>query len=122
MSERIFVKAFRTFAKREGSPDFVLGSLLITIDEFKEFINGEGKQYLSDYDGKKQLRLDILEGKDGRVNFQVNTYKKESGLPEGDIQPSQETKDRVATAKKLRAEQKDIREGNQYDVESDLPF
>ena len=79
MSERIFVKGFRTFAKREGSPDFVLGSLLITIDEFKEFINGEGKQYLSDYDGKKQLRLDILEGKDGRVNFQVNTYKKDAG-------------------------------------------
>ena len=78
MAEKLFVKGFRTFAKREGSPSFVLGALVITLDEFKEFINGEASQYLSDYEGKKQLRIDILEGKDGRINFQVNTYKKES--------------------------------------------
>ena len=116
MAEKVFVPGFRTFAKRDGAPDFVLGTLIVTLEDFKTFVNGDGRQYLSDYDGKKQLKLNITTNKDGRVNFAVDTWKKPE-LEEG-ITPSQETKDRVAAAK----ENKPTKEEYTQDDNGGLPF
>lgn len=75
MAEKIYPQGLRTFAKHPNQPDFVLGTLVITLDDLKEWVEGEGKQYLTEYNGKKQIRLQILQGKD-KVNLQVDTYKK----------------------------------------------
>lgn len=103
MADKIFVPGFRTFAKREGAPDFVLGTLIITLEDFGTFVNGEGKQYLTDYEGKKQLKLNLTMGKNDNVVIAVDTYKKDDGL-EGGITPSEETKERVRNAIKQREE------------------
>jgi hypothetical protein len=117
MAEKLFVKGFRTFAPRQGAPDFVLGSLVITIAEFKDFVNGEAREYITEYEGKPQLRVDILNGKDGRVNFAVNTYKKESGSVDFEKPEPQIKSD---------AKQKSVRDAMESnagkDNSSDLPF
>jgi Zn/Cd-binding protein ZinT len=84
-TEKIYVAGFRTFPKHEKSPDFVLGSLLITPNELFKFIK-ENSQYLTDYKGEKQLKCQILQGKNG-INFVVDTYKKEEAQPKGVTQP-----------------------------------
>ena len=81
MSEKVFCKGLRTFPKHEKQPEFVLGSLIIEPETLIEFIKGEGKQYLTEYKGKKQLKLQMLKPKDGNgVNFVVDTYKKEEAF------------------------------------------
>jgi hypothetical protein len=78
MAEKVFVKGFRTFAKRDNAPDFVLGTLVITVDDFSDFITGEGAKYLTQYNEKDQLRIDITQGKDGRLVFAIDTWKKDN--------------------------------------------
>lgn len=73
-NEKIYPKGINTFAKHEKAPDFVLGTIVINLSTFKEWINGEGKQYLSDYKGSPQIRLQVLQGKE-RLNIQVDTWK-----------------------------------------------
>ena len=91
MENRIYVPGFRTFAKNEKAPEFILGNLVVSIDEFNDWVKGEGSQYLTEYNGKTQLRLTVLTAKDGRVNFQVDTYKQNGNTvpatPEGVAKP-----------------------------------
>lgn len=75
--EKIYPKGFRTFAPREGAPDFVLGDLLITLtgeNGFYEFLKNN-PDLLSEYQGEQQIKLNIVKTRDGRVNFTVNTWK-----------------------------------------------
>jgi hypothetical protein len=74
MEEKIYIKGINTFEKNAKAPDFVLGNGVITIDDFKEFINSN-QQHLTEYQGKKQLRFQITMGKDNKVKFTVDTYK-----------------------------------------------
>ena len=63
-----------SFAKNPKSPSFVLGTAVISIDKLTEWADGEGSQYVTDYKGTRQIRLQILQGKD-KVNFVVDTWK-----------------------------------------------
>lgn len=72
--EKIYPKGIITFPKREGSPDFVLGSAVVTVKDFFEFCK-ENQSLMSEYNGKNQLKLNILQGQNG-VYFTVDTYKK----------------------------------------------
>lgn len=79
MAETIYPKGFRTFERRDNSPEFVLGTLIINPNEFFMFIK-DNPDYVSEYTAKdgekyKQLKLNILKSKDGRINFTVDTYK-----------------------------------------------
>lgn len=76
MSEKIYPKGIMCFPKHDKAPEFVLGSCVITIADFKDFVN-QNQQLLTDYQGKKQLRLQILNGQKG-IYFQVDTYKPEA--------------------------------------------
>ena len=80
-NEKIYVKGFRTFPKHEKAPEFVLGSLIITPNEFIEWLK-ENKNLLTEYKDTKQLKLQMLKGEKG-ISFVVDTYKAE---------PKQETK------------------------------
>jgi len=85
MSEQIYPKGIVTFAKNPKQPDFVLGSAIITIDDFIEWTK-QNPNLLTEYNGKKQLRLQCLTKKAGGISFTVDTYKSEPkpeqfGLP-----------------------------------------
>jgi hypothetical protein len=73
-TEKVYAAGIRTFAKNEKAPSFVLGTIVITFEELGAWIKGEGKEYLTEYQGKKQLRLQVLDGKD-RLTIQVDTFK-----------------------------------------------
>lgn len=75
MANTVYPKGIKTFAKNEKAPDFVLGTAIITLNEFVSWCKGEGEEYLSEYNGQKQIRLQILNGKDGRPQLTVDTYK-----------------------------------------------
>lgn len=90
--ERIFPKGLIAFAKTEKEPDWKVGTLCITIDDLVDWVATEGQQYLSEYRGKAQLKLQITHTKEGRLSIFVDTYKKDNG-PQPGVQSSDATDD-----------------------------
>jgi hypothetical protein len=74
--EKIYPKGLRTFKKNENAPSFVLGTLVITPDQLNAWII-DNQHLLTDYNGEKQLKLQILNGDKG-VYFTVDTFKPKS--------------------------------------------
>lgn len=65
-----------TFNPKENAPSFVLGTIVITLDDFWEFLKGEGKEHVTDYKGKKQIKLNVTSMKEGRgILVAVDTWK-----------------------------------------------
>ena len=75
MAETIYPKGIRTFKKHENAPDFVLGTVVITPKELREWLLGDGSQYLTEYKGEKQIRLQATTTKDGSLSLKVDTWK-----------------------------------------------
>lgn len=71
---QVFPAGVRVFDKHANAPEFVLGSVVITLQEFREFVNNN-QQYLTKYNGNDQLRLQLLRSKDGKLYTTVDTYK-----------------------------------------------
>jgi hypothetical protein len=69
-TEKIFPNGFFVNAPREGAPEFVLGSISISVESFNKFIL-ENKNLIND---KGYLRLDMLNGKEDKPYAVVNTY------------------------------------------------
>jgi len=85
MADKIFPEGVRVFGPRQGAPDFVKGSIVISPNLLIEWLK-KNKELLTDYKGEKQLTLDLLTSKDGKPYLAVNNYKptegkKEQGLP-----------------------------------------
>jgi hypothetical protein len=76
MSEKKYITGIRCFPKHERAPDFVLGGGVLTIDELTEFVNSN-PEILTQYNGKKQLRFQVLKGQNGVLQFVVDQYKKQ---------------------------------------------
>lgn len=73
--DRIFCKGVMAFKPNEKAPSFVKGSVVITLNDLIEWAKGDGKQYLTEYNGKKQIRLQITENKsDGKYSIAVDTF------------------------------------------------
>ena len=73
-NEKIKPEGIFAFPKKTNSPEFVLGTAVIDIEKFQDWIeNHQG--YLTEYQGKSQLKLQILRSKEGSVYFQVDTWK-----------------------------------------------
>lgn len=85
MADKIYPKGISVFSPRQGAPDFVKGTVVITVADLMAWVN-ENKQHLSDYNGKAQLKLDLLSGEKG-LYVSVNTFK-----PTGTKQEKQSTK------------------------------
>lgn len=77
MAEQIFPKGVRVFDPHAKAPGFVKGSIVITLNELVQFCK-DNPDYLSEYNGQKQLRLQITEKKQGGLMITVDTYKKET--------------------------------------------
>lgn len=77
MAEKVYVEGFRGFKAHEKAPEFVLGTLIITPREFVEFLKKkEIVDLFTEYEGKKQLKINVLRSKNGGLSFDVDTYKK----------------------------------------------
>jgi len=76
MSESIYPKGIVTFTKNPKQPDFVLGSVIINLNEFFDWAK-QNPNLLTEYKGAKQLRLQCLTKKAGGISFTVDTYKPE---------------------------------------------
>jgi hypothetical protein len=64
----------RLFPAHPNAPDFVLASGVIGLDEFFGFVQAN-PHLLSDYQGKAQLKFQILRSKEGKLYTQVDEYR-----------------------------------------------
>lgn len=76
MADQILPEGIRFFNKHEKAPDFVKGVIVITPNDLFTFCK-ENPQLMTEYDGKKQIRIQLLESKAGKLYGAVDTYKKE---------------------------------------------
>lgn len=81
MAEKIFPEGVRLFKPRKGAPAFVKGSIVITPNALIAWLK-KNPDYLKEYNGEKQLSLDLLESKDGGLYVAVNTYQKQGANEE----------------------------------------
>ena len=77
MAEKVYVEGFRGFKPNEKAPDFVLGTLIVTPKEFIDFLNNKCSKHFTEYNGKQQIKFQVLRAKDGGLTFVVDTYKQE---------------------------------------------
>ena len=103
MSDVIYPEGVRTFKKHEKAPEFVLGTVIITPNELVKWLK-ENPQYLTDYKGEKQIKLQCLKKRDGGITFQVDNYR--AADPVQKIQESE-------PVQKLT---------DAFDLSNDLPF
>lgn len=75
MAEKIYAKGLRTFAPRQGAPEFVLGTLIITEEELLKWFK-DNRHYASDYNGMKQFKFSVLKSDKTGINLQLDMYKK----------------------------------------------
>ena len=76
MADKIFPEGIRVFSPRQGSPDWVKGSIVITLNDLIAWAKAN-PQYLTEYAGKKQIKLNQLLAKSGKLFLEVDTYKPE---------------------------------------------
>ena len=76
MTDKIYPKGIRVFGPHEKAPAFVKGSVIITLNELVKFCK-ENPQLLTEYNGEKQLRLQMQDARTGGLTFVVDTYKKQ---------------------------------------------
>lgn len=77
MEKKEYPKGIWWNPKRDNSPDFVLGSISISKESFSEWLKGK------DADEKGYIKLDVLNGKEGKPYVAVNNFKpnKQEELP-----------------------------------------
>ena len=66
----------RCFPKHDNAPDFVIASMVITPNDLITWLKAN-ESLLTEYNGKKQIRLQVLKSKDGKPYCAVDTYKAE---------------------------------------------
>ena len=75
MADQIFMEGIRCFPKKETQPDFVIGSMVLTISDVLAFFNTR-KDLVTQYNGKDQMKLQLLKSKSGGgIYLAVDTYK-----------------------------------------------
>lgn len=84
--EQILPEGIRLFPKHEKAPDFVIAAMVITLSDLEKFFKDK-PELLTEYNGKKQLKLQILKSKDGKPYATVDTFKKTGSREIEDIEP-----------------------------------
>lgn len=74
-NEKIYAKGVRAFKPNEKAPSWVKASVVITPNDLNQFLK-ENSVLLTEYNGSKQIRLQLLENDKG-LYFVVDTYKKD---------------------------------------------
>ena len=76
MSKTVYPKGIVLFQPHDSAPDFVKGVVKININEFVQFCK-DNQDLLTEYNGNKQLPLQLLSGNNG-LYFTVDTYRPDS--------------------------------------------
>ena len=74
--QKVYPKGIAVFTKHEKAPEWVKETIIITPAVFFEWCKNEGNQYMSDYKGNDQIKLQLIEY-EGKPSISVDTYKKE---------------------------------------------
>lgn len=74
MADQIQPEGIRFFPKHDKAPDFVLGTMVVTMNDLFAFCKAN-ESLLTEYNGKKQIKLQILKSKQGKLYAAVDTYK-----------------------------------------------
>jgi hypothetical protein len=72
----ILPEGIRFFPKHEKAPDFVLGTMIITPNALYAWLKAN-PSLLTEYNGEKQIKLQLLNSKAGKLYAAVDTYKAE---------------------------------------------
>ena len=76
-----FPKGIRIFSPKPTAPPFIKGQIIITPKELFDWLKAN-PDLLTDYKDTKQLKLTIMEKKDGTgLNVVVDTYKPKEDVP-----------------------------------------
>lgn len=81
MAETILLKGIRLFKKNDKQPDFVLATGVITPDELNAFCI-DNAALMTEYNGQKQIRIQLLRSKDGNPYISVDTWKPTAQAPQ----------------------------------------
>jgi len=76
--EKIYPKGLRVFKPHEKAPDFVKGTLIISLNELVKFCQ-DNPSILTEYKEQKQLKCQILDGKEG-LYLIVDTWKPDNNF------------------------------------------
>jgi hypothetical protein len=79
-NEQIFAEGVRVFDKHPAQPDFVVGTVVISLNDLVAFCKAK-PELLTEYQGAKQLKLQLLRSKEGKLYSCVDTYKPGEAKP-----------------------------------------
>lgn len=74
MADEKLLEGIRFFDKKENQPDFVIGAGVITLDEIFAF-SKSNPDLITEYQGKKQIKFQLLRSKAGNLYAKVDTWK-----------------------------------------------
>ena len=91
MAENKLLNGVRLFKPRDNAPDFVIASGVITPDDLVAFCN-ENPDLMSEYQGKQQIRIQVLRSRAGDPYIAVDAWKPntEAGQPNAATQKAAE--------------------------------
>lgn len=70
----VLPEGLRFFNKKDNQPDFVIGALVVTMNDLYEFCKAH-PELVTEYNGKKQLKLQVLKSNKGNLYAKVDTWK-----------------------------------------------
>lgn len=85
MADKIFPEGIRIF-QSDNTPDFVIGNIIISLNDLIKFCK-EHPEYLTEYKGAKQLKLQALKSRGGKAYLAIDNYKKEDGTENNSQEP-----------------------------------
>lgn len=74
MAEQVLLKGIRLFKKKDNQPEFVLATGVITLNELFTFAK-ENPGLQTEYQGNKQIKIQLLRSKEGNPYIAVDTWK-----------------------------------------------
>lgn len=80
MADEILPEGLRFFNKKDSQPDFVIGSMVISLNELFAFAKAH-PELQTEYNGAKQLKLQILKSQKGNLYAKVDTWKPSGEAP-----------------------------------------
>ena len=70
----VLPEGLRFFNKKDNQPDFVIGALVITMNDLFAFCKAH-PELITEYNGAKQLKLQVLKSNKGNLYAKVDTWR-----------------------------------------------
>jgi len=73
--EAVFAQGITIFKPREGAPDYVKGSIIVSIEQFVDWCEKNAQYITTHATYGDQIKFEVKESQGGMLYLQVNTYK-----------------------------------------------